>query len=77
MRTNKDIERARDVLKKLKAGSPISAEDAEILERGTLTCATLNQIESKRIYLKKLYPSDITMNRCNIEAFTGKRKLSQ
>lgn len=53
MRTSKDIDRTREILKKLKSGSPISSEDAEILERGTLTCTALNRIESKQAEISK------------------------
>lgn len=47
-RTYSDVERAKEILKKLKSLEPISEEEYNILERGTVTYNTLNRIESKQ-----------------------------
>ena len=54
-RTTEDVATAKDLRAKLQSGETLTAEEAEALERGTLTVNTLNRIESKTAELKALF----------------------
>lgn len=53
-RTEDDVKNAYDLRQKITDGETLTAEETELLERGTLTINTLNRIENKVAQLKEL-----------------------
>ena len=53
-RTGKDVEQAKEIRAKIQVGETISQEEADIMERGTITSNTLNRISQKQAELKAL-----------------------
>lgn len=51
-RTQSDVDQAEYIIKNLKNANELTAEQIEILERGTLTINTINRIEDKQAELK-------------------------
>lgn len=53
-RTYSDVERSKEILKKLKSLQSVSEKEYDILERGTVTYNTLNRIENKQKELAEI-----------------------